>query len=169
MLLVVGFGSGRNLAQLSDRSFVVGLDPCHAALLAARRRSPRAWLVQGRAEQLPFRDDVFDVVLSGLVFCSVDDPAAGLAEIRRVLRPHGSLRMLEHVRAAAPWQAWLQDSTQPAWTWLTGGCRPNRDTERTVTDAGFTINPDSRRASGSMRRFVARSSRPPSGSLPPER
>jgi hypothetical protein len=61
--------------------------------------------------------------------------------------------MLEHVRATAPWRARLQDLIQPAWTWMTGGCHPNRDTERAVERAGFRI--DDRRARGTMRRFRA--------------
>jgi ubiquinone/menaquinone biosynthesis C-methylase UbiE len=51
----------------------IGLDPCHASLLAARRRAPDVPLVRGRADALPFRDGAFDTVVSGLVFCSVAD------------------------------------------------------------------------------------------------
>lgn len=155
-VLDVGCGTGRNLALLDGRIRALGLDPCRPSLLKARRRAPHAWLVQGRAEALPFRDGAFDTVTSGLAFCSVDDPLAGLAEVRRVLRPGGALRMLEHVRSHHPWQASLQDLAQPAWTWLTGGCRPNRDTEGTVARAGFAVDTGSRHAVGSMRRFVAR-------------
>lgn len=155
-LLDVGCGTGRNLALFDGRARVVGLDPCWQSLRKARRRAPEAWLVHARAEMLPFRDGVFDTVTSGLVFCSVDDPARGLGEVRRVLRGGGSLRMLEHVRSRRPLQARLQDLTQPAWTWLTGGCRPNRDTEAAVAAAGFVVVDGTRRAVGNMRRFEAR-------------
>jgi hypothetical protein len=64
--------------------------------------------------------------------------------------------MLEHVRSTRPWKGWFQDLVQPLWTWLTGGCRPNRETERTVEAAGFRIEPEGRRARGDMRRFAAR-------------
>ncbi len=53
------------------------------------------------------------------------------------------------------WKARWQDRLQPLWTRVTGGCRPNRDTERTVEAAGFRIDPDGRRAKGDMRRFAA--------------
>ena len=102
------------------------------------------------------RESVFDTVLSGLVFCSVTDPGQGLREVRRVLRPNGQLRMLEHVRATRAWKARLQDLLQPAWTRVTGGCHPNRETERAVEAAGFRIDVTSRRAKGEMRRFAAR-------------
>ena len=95
-------------------------------------------------------------MVSGLVFCSVDDPARGLAEVRRVLGPGGTLRMLEHVRSGHPARARWQDRVQPLWTRVSGGCRPNRDTERTVEGAGFLIEAATRRARGNMRRLVAR-------------
>ncbi|MGE0455841.1 MAG: class I SAM-dependent methyltransferase [Vicinamibacteria bacterium] len=159
--LDLGCGTGRNLPLYTDGARVVGLDPAWEPLLAARRRAAGRPLVCGRAEALPFRDGAFDTVVSGLVFCSVSETPRGLAEVDRVLRPGGTLRMLEHVRAASPLQARLQDLAQPAWTWFTGGCHPNRDTEAAVEAAGFEIESGTRRASGSMRRFVARRGTPP--------
>jgi len=153
-VLDLGCGTGRDLPLLPPRT--VGVDPARDPLGRARRRAPAARLVQARAEGLPFRDGAFGTVVSGLVFCSVDDPTLGLAEVRRVLAPGGTLRMLEHVRSERPWRARLQDRVQPAWTWVSGGCRPNRDTERTVEAAGFAIEPGTSRARGNMRRFVAR-------------
>jgi ubiquinone/menaquinone biosynthesis C-methylase UbiE len=117
--------------------------------------------VRASAEALPFRTGVFDTVVSGLCFCSVPDPARGLAEVRRVLRPGGRLRMLEHVRSTRPWKGRVQDAVQPCWTWVMGGCHPNRETERTVEAAGFVIEPDGRRARGDMRHFAARPAAPP--------
>jgi SAM-dependent methyltransferase len=119
-------------------------------------------LVRARAEALPFHDGAFDTVVNGLVFCSVSDPPRGLAEVRRVLRPGGVLRMLEHVRASGRVAAWLQDRTQPVWTWFTGGCHPNRDTEAAVAAAGFVVDPASYRAQGDMRRFESHPSALPS-------
>ena len=156
LVLDIGCGTGRNLPLYASRAHVVGLEPCAETLARARRRAPATPLIQGDAEALPFRSGVFDTVVSGLVFCSVTDPARGLAEVRRVLRPGGTLRMLEHVRATRPWKARLQDRGQPAWTWLTGGCRWNRDTEAAVQRAGFDIEAEGRRTRGDMRRFVAR-------------
>jgi ubiquinone/menaquinone biosynthesis C-methylase UbiE len=158
--LDLGCGTGRNLPLFPPGLRAVGLDPALDALRRARRRTPGARLVCGSAEALPFRDGVFDTVVSGLVLCSVPDPARGLAEVRRVLRPDGVLRALEHVRSTRPWRGRVQDWIQPAWTRLAGGCHPNRDTERTVEAAGFAIEADGRRARANLRRFAARP-RPP--------
>ncbi|HEY6004355.1 MAG TPA: class I SAM-dependent methyltransferase [Anaeromyxobacter sp.] len=153
--LDLGTGTGRNLPLLAAGAAAVGVDPHLASLRRARRRAPGVPLVAARAEALPFRDGAFDTVLSGLVLCSVDDPAAALAEVRRVLRRGGALRALEHVRARGTWGA-IQDLIQPAWTAFTGGCHPNRETERAVEAAGFDIEPGTLRARGTMRRFQAR-------------
>jgi SAM-dependent methyltransferase len=154
--LDLGCGTGRNLPLYGPGVRVVGVDPAWPVLGRARRRAPGVPLVRARAEALPFRSGVFDTVVSGLAFCSVPDPARGLSEVRRVLRPGGRLRMLEHVRSTRPWRGRVQDAIQPCWTWVMGGCRPNRETERTVEAAGFVIEADGRRARGDMRRFAAR-------------
>jgi ubiquinone/menaquinone biosynthesis C-methylase UbiE len=155
-VLDVGCGTGRNLPLYRRGVRVVGIDVSAEALARARRRRPDVPLVRGDAQALPFRAAAFDTVVSGLVFCSVPDAARGLAEVKRVLRGDGTLRMLEHVRAAGGLKARVQDRWQPLWTRITGGCHWNRDTEATVTSAGFRIDADQRRARGDMRRFVAR-------------
>ena len=155
-VLDLGCGTGRNLPLYGSCVRAIGLDPCHESLLSARRRAPRVPLVRARAEALPFRAGSFDTVVSGLVFCSVGDVPRGLAEVKRVLGPTGVLRMLEHVRARGRLAGWLQDRTQPAWTWFTGGCHPNRDTEAAVAVAGLAVDPATYRAQGDLRRFEAR-------------
>ncbi len=154
--LDLGCGTGRNLPLYSPGTRAVGVDPLSQPLQRARRRASGVPLVRGRAEALPFKDGAFDTVVSGLVLCSVSDPALALAEVRRVLAPHGALRTLEHVRSRSRFWGRVQDLLQPAWTWVAGGCHPNRDTERGVEAAGFAIDPDGRRERGTMRRFQAR-------------
>ncbi len=156
--LDIGCGTGRNLPLYPSSVGVVALDPDAQVLRRARRRRPAVPLVRGTAEQLPFRDATFQTVVSGLVFCSVVDPVRALAEVKRVLRADGQLRMLEHVRAQGAFSGRVQDVIQPIWTWVTGGCHPNRDTERTVEAAGFRIEQQTRRAKNNMRRFSARPS-----------
>ena len=154
--LDLGCGTGRNLPLYDGRARAIGIDPCIETLQAARKRAPGVPLVLGVAERLPFRDGAFETVVSGLVLCSVDDKYRTLGELRRVLAPGGTLRLLEHVRAAIGWHASLQDLAQPLWTRFTGGCRPNRDTEAALRKMGFRVDEASRRASGTMRRLVAR-------------
>ncbi|MDA8040211.1 MAG: class I SAM-dependent methyltransferase [Actinomycetota bacterium] len=84
--LEVGVGSGRFATALGIE---VGLDPARAPLDLAARRGVR--VVQGAGEQLPFADHGFNVVILVVTLCFADDPAGLLDEVRRVLRPGGSL------------------------------------------------------------------------------
>ena len=154
LTLELGCGTGRNLPRYPRMASLVGIDPSLDSLRRARRRAPRVPLVCASAEALPFRDEIFDTVAISLVLCSVPDPGTALGEVRRVLRDRGAMRLLEHVRSERGWEARWQDFVQPAWTRITGGCHPNRDTEGAVRRAGFRI--DERRANRNLRRLVAR-------------
>ena len=94
---------------------VVGLDQSAPMLSAGRDAinraalAPRLRLVLGRGEQLPFADGSFDAVMFTYLLRYVDDPAATLAELSRVLRPGGTLAALEFHVPPKPLRAlwWL--------------------------------------------------------------
>lgn len=153
--LEVGCGTGRNLPLYPAGTELFALEPDPRTLEKARSRAPQALFVRGSAEALPFRDGVFETVVSGLVFCSVPRPEVGLAEVKRVLSDAGQLRMIEHVRKEG-FGGRVQDFLQPAWTKVAGGCHPNRRTVETVEAAGFGIEEEGRRSDGTMRRFSAK-------------
>jgi ubiquinone/menaquinone biosynthesis C-methylase UbiE len=75
-----------------------------------------------------------------LVLCSVRHPRKVLAEIKRVLKPGGELRLYEHVRYKNPIGALSQDLISPAWQWFGAGCHPNRNAERYLREAGFELS-----------------------------
>jgi ubiquinone/menaquinone biosynthesis C-methylase UbiE len=136
--LEIGAGTGLNLALYDPgASPLVALDVDHDGLLRGRQRRPQAFFVQASVEALPFRDEAFDSIVSCLVFCSVPHPAAGLAEVRRVLRADGQLAMLEHVRPPGRVLGWLADRLTPLWRRLTTGCHLNRRTTETLDHAGL--------------------------------
>lgn len=155
-VLEVGCGTGLMLPMYSPDTELFALDVHREPLERARARSHGAAILHASVESLPFADASFDAVVSGLVFCSVPDPAQGLAEIRRVLKPGGRLLMLEHVQARNRFGRGVLNAVQPVWTTLAGGCHPNRETENIVERAGFVIEIDGYRAQGLMRRFSAR-------------
>ncbi|TPX00928.1 class I SAM-dependent methyltransferase, partial [Schumannella luteola] len=99
----IGPGVGANLPYLPSGTTLVALEPnrqMHAGLRsAADRHGVRLELRERPAERTGLPDDSADVVISSLVLCTVPDPGAVLAEIRRILRPGGSFRFLEHVVA----------------------------------------------------------------------
>lgn len=139
-VLEVGTGTGLALPGYPpDVESITAIDIDPDSLLRARKRRPGVQLAMVNVQDLPFRDKSFDFVISSLVFCSVDEPERGLAEVHRVLRVGGELRMLEHVRAPSPRLARFQDRLNPVWCGLMGGCRLNRDTFSLVQAARFDV------------------------------
>lgn len=105
-VLEIGIGSGAGLLACPPPARVVGVDKSAAMLARARRKAAKLGLhpqlVRGDLHRLPFADAEFDLVVGSFVLCSVTDPVGVLKELRRVLRPGGELRLLEHVRPRSP-------------------------------------------------------------------
>lgn len=140
-LLVVGPGPGTDLLFLPPAvTSVAAVEPVAAfrrmTAARARRHGIDVDIVDGTGESIPFPDNSFDSVHVGLVLCSVDDVAATLDEIRRVLAPGGRLVVLEHVRGDGT-MGRLQDLIAKPWSWLAAGCEPNRRTVDAIAAAGF--------------------------------
>ena len=101
-------------------------------------QAPSTMVLRAPAEDLPFEDGTFDVVVSTLVLCGVDDQPRAVREIRRVLRPGGRFLFLEHLRSADPAAAKKQDRMN----WLNRAvvcCDCNRPTLDTIEHAGFRV------------------------------
>jgi SAM-dependent methyltransferase len=140
-LLMVGLGPGADLKFVPPAvTSVTALEPEAAfrrtASALARRHGIAVDIVDGVGESIPFPDNSFDSLHIGLVLCSVDDVAATLGEIRRVLAPGGRLVVLEHVRGDGA-MGRFQDLIAKPWSWLAGGCKPNRRTIDAIAAAGF--------------------------------
>jgi SAM-dependent methyltransferase len=90
------------------------------------------------AERTDLPDQSADSVISSLVLCTVANPADVLAEIRRILRPGGTFRFVEHVAATAgtPTRT-LQRALRRPWAWAFEGCSCERDLAGLLRNAGF--------------------------------
>lgn len=140
-LLMVGLGPGTDLMFLPPAvTSVAAVEPKapmrRMASALAHRHDIAVDIVDGIGESIPFPDNSFDSVHVGLVLCSVDDVAATLGEIRRVLAPGGRLVVLEHVRGDGA-MGRFQDLIAGPWSWFTAGCKPNRRTVDAIAAAGF--------------------------------
>jgi ubiquinone/menaquinone biosynthesis C-methylase UbiE len=142
-ILEIGAGTGKNLPLYRVAERVVALEPDPAmrarALQTAREARIPVEVVEGDAMALPYPDASFDAVVFSLVLCTVPDVERALTEARRVLRPGGTLRFYEHVRADDPRLARWQDRLERPWGWVGRGCHPNRDTAAAVAAAGFIV------------------------------
>jgi SAM-dependent methyltransferase len=143
VVVEVGAGQGRNFAHYPDVvTRVIAVEPDDTLLAAAREAATdRVEVSEGVAEHLPCGDGEADAVVFSLVLCTVPDPAAALAEARRVLKPTGQLRFYEHVIPLGGPGRLLTQAVDRSGLWpaLAGGCHPARDTEAAITAAGFTI------------------------------
>jgi ubiquinone/menaquinone biosynthesis C-methylase UbiE len=143
-VLELGAGTGFNLPHYPDgieNLTLVEPDPHMTAKLRPKvaASGQDAEIVEAPAEELPFPDDSFDTAVVTLVLCTVPGQAAGLAEIKRVLKPGGQLLFLEHVRSRNPDLAKWQDRLELPWRFLGDGCHCNRDTVSAISAAGFDL------------------------------
>jgi ubiquinone/menaquinone biosynthesis C-methylase UbiE len=144
-VIEIGGGTGANLALYPDAvSELVVCEPEEpmARKLEAKLGEARvpARVVRASAESLPFEDASFDFAVSTLVLCTVDDLDGALSELRRVLKPSGSLVFIEHVRSDEPGLARWQDRLAPVWVHVGHGCRCNRATLDAIHAAGFGVD-----------------------------
>lgn len=141
-VLEIGAGTGLNVPHYRRAQRLVALEPDGAYGRRLRERAGAAGLpvevVVGRAESLPFPDESFDHAVASIALCSVDDLDRSLAEIRRVLRPGGSLVFVEHVRGEGRVGRW-QDRLTPLQRRVADGCHLNRDTAAAIVRAGFHL------------------------------
>ena len=138
----VGFGSGRNVPHYPAAvKRVRAVDPATVGRkLAAERVAASAVLVEYiglDGEQLPVEDDSVDHVLTTWTLCTIPDVERALEEVRRVLRPGGSLHFVEHGRAPQASVARWQDRLNPIQQKVFGGCHLNRPIGELIERAGL--------------------------------
>lgn len=142
-VLEVGAGTGANLPHYGPAVERLTLTEPEPAMLRrlerrVREEAPETAVVKAPAEDLPFDDDSFDVAISTLVLCGVDNQPRALSELRRVLRPGGRLIFIEHVRSEEPGLARWQDRLN-GFNRLVACCDCNRRTLDAINAAGFDV------------------------------
>lgn len=143
-VIELGAGAGTNFRHYpASVDTVLAVEPephlREHAVAAAGRAPVRVVVVAGTAGALPASAGSFDAAVVSLVLCSVPDQAEALAELHRVLRPGGELRLYEHVRAESAGTARLQRAVDIVWPLLAGGCHTSRDAVSALSPAGFDL------------------------------
>jgi ubiquinone/menaquinone biosynthesis C-methylase UbiE len=143
-VIEIGGGTGVNLPHYDGGlTRLTVTEPEQPMMKRLRSRAeevrPGTTVVQAPAEKLPFEGDSFDVAVSTLVLCTVDDQSRALRELRRVLRPGGRLLFMEHVRSEDEHLARWQDRVMPLHKAFACGCRCNLSTLEGIRGAGFEV------------------------------
>lgn len=140
----VGAGTGNTFAHYPQAvTSVVAVEPDARrralAVRSARGARVAICVVDAVAEALPLADAAADAAVVSLALCSVGDVAGALGELRRVVRPSGELRFLEHVIAERGPLRVLQRLVAPVYSRLPQGCHIDRDAVASIARAGFAI------------------------------
>jgi SAM-dependent methyltransferase len=148
-----------NLGAYPANVSLHGIDLSDPALSIAAVRADRLGrqvvLTSGDAAILPYPDRSFDTIVATFVLCSVANVDATLRDAARVLRPGGTLRLLEHAQARHPLIAGLQRRSAPTWARASGGCRLDHDVSGAVRQAGLRVIDERNHAGGILVEIVA--------------
>jgi ubiquinone/menaquinone biosynthesis C-methylase UbiE len=145
-LLIIGIGPAEDLHHLPPAvTDVVAVEPSSSmravaagAVARAGERGLPVELLDAVGEDLPLPDHSVDSVLLAYVLCTVADPGRVLLEVARVLKPGGSVGVLEHVAAPdGTWMRRIQRLAAPWWPIVGGGCHCDRRTRAAMAAAGF--------------------------------
>jgi ubiquinone/menaquinone biosynthesis C-methylase UbiE len=140
----IGFGSGHNVPYYPTAvTRVAAIEPADLGWKLAEKRLRTARVQVQRSgldgQSLPFPDDSFDSALSTWTMCTIPDLDAALAELRRVLKPGGTLHFVEHGLAPDENVRRWQHRLEPVQKRVFGGCHLTRPIPDLVARAGFTI------------------------------
>lgn len=141
-VLEIGFGTGLNLPFYQNVDTVYALEPSaeiyHLAQDRIRQANFDIQHIQASAEKLPFADQSVDHIVSTWTLCSISNLDQALAEIYRVLKPTGTLHIVEHVlHNQNAHIRRLQHALTPIQKRVADGCHLNRNMEALLTQHQF--------------------------------
>lgn len=141
----IGFGTGHNLPYLTTAvSQLHAVDPSELGVRLAQNRIATSAVPVDVAgldgQSLPFEDCSADAVLCTWTLCTIPDAVAAVREVRRVLRPGGTLHFVEHGAAPDAGVRRWQDRLNGVQQRIGCGCNLNRDIPALIQAGGLSIS-----------------------------
>jgi len=144
-VLEIGIGSGLNLPFYDAKKVecLTGIDP-----------SEETWdlkpfdidhldfdfkFVKAFAEEIPLKSKQFDTIVITYALCTIKDTKKAFDEIRRLLKPKGTLLFCEHGIAPDNSIKMWQNTINPVWKRVGGGCNLNKEIPELIKSNGFKI------------------------------
>ncbi len=142
LIVELGSGSGASMRYLAPGTRLIALEPNPHTHHALRRNAARYGIDleirEEHAESTGLASASVDAVICTLVLCTVEDQAAALAEVHRILRPGGRFVFIEHVGSGpGPIRA-VQRALRRPWRYVFDGSCLDRDTAATIAATGFS-------------------------------
>ncbi|NND09066.1 MAG: class I SAM-dependent methyltransferase [Saprospiraceae bacterium] len=144
-VLEIGVGTGLNFQYYNPEqvSEVMALDPSEEMWSIANKRLAKldfpVRYVKGRAENIPVDTNAIDSIVITYTLCTIPNYIAAFSEFRRVIKPTGAIIFTEHGTAPDKSVRRWQNTLNPIWRRLGGGCNLNRNIPTMIKNGGFVV------------------------------
>lgn len=144
-VLEIGIGSGLNLNFYDAEKVesLIGIDPSVEIWDLNKNEINKLnfdfSFVKAFAEELPFKNNEFDTIVITYSLCTIKDPQKALSEFKRVMKDAGNLLFCEHGIAPDDSVRYWQNTINPVWKRVGGGCNLNKDIPKMIRENGFRI------------------------------
>ena len=156
VILEVGVGTGSSFKDYPPSKQIIAIDASKGMLLLAHKKrgsyDGNIELQVEDVQNLPFKDETFDIIFTSLVFCSVRNSFRGLREMHRVLKKDGHLLMIEHVKSENRLVGYMMDKFNPV---VARFDNINRETVHYLQLAGFKVKQEKNLAFDIVKSVVA--------------
>ncbi len=159
LILEVGIGTGKNIKYYRNNVEVIGIDFSRGMLKKAMREKDKLQtsnvsLVEMDAQNMAFKTEIFDTIVTSFVLCTVPDPLLGLKNIYKVLKPGGKAIFVEHMKTDNLFINILLNIMN-IFSSLLLGTSMIRETQKNIAKANFKILSVEKYHSGVVRLIIA--------------
>lgn len=144
-VLEIGMGTGLNIPyyDANNIDFIWGLEPSSGMRKKAKSNIKNAPFeirqLDVTCEEIPLDENSIDSIVLTYTLCTIPDWNSALRQMRRVLKPDGTLIFCEHGAAPTENVRKWQKRLNPFWKIIAGGCNLNRPIPQLIEQSGFTI------------------------------